>query len=139
MRTCVSAYFLKKSQPHPLLPKFFFFPLSAWGPTRRHNSTGLAKLWGGWPIEQEKYISMELRPNTIMCAFFSIQIRRGVKKFRLQAPWSQNWCLVLFQISSPRGKLRPHILPHVNMTTPRRYSRGTKSVSEKKISITTMY
>jgi hypothetical protein len=30
----------------------FFFPLSAWGPTRRHNSTGLAKLWGGWPIEQ---------------------------------------------------------------------------------------
>ena len=39
-------------------------------------------------------VSMELRPNTIMCAFFSIQIRRGVKKFRLQAPWSQNWCLV---------------------------------------------
>jgi len=29
-----------------------------------------------------------------MCAFFSIQIRRGVKKFWLQAPWSQNWCLV---------------------------------------------
>jgi len=43
---------------------------------------------------REKYISMELRPNTIMCAFFSIQIRRGVKKFRLQAPWSQNCCLV---------------------------------------------
>jgi len=30
----------------------FFFPLSARGPTRRRNSTGLAKLWGGWPIEQ---------------------------------------------------------------------------------------
>ena len=42
----------------------------------------------------EKSFSMELRPNTIMCAFFSIQIRRGLKKFRLQAPWSQNWCLV---------------------------------------------
>ena len=36
---------------HPPLPKFFFFPLSARGPTRRRNSTGLAKLWGGWPIE----------------------------------------------------------------------------------------
>jgi len=30
----------------------FFFPLSARGPTRRRNSTGLAELWGGWPIEQ---------------------------------------------------------------------------------------
>jgi hypothetical protein len=29
-----------------------FFPLSARGPTRRRNSTGLAELWGGWPIEQ---------------------------------------------------------------------------------------
>ena len=29
----------------------FFFPLSARGPTRRRNSTGLAELWGGWPIE----------------------------------------------------------------------------------------
>jgi hypothetical protein len=36
---------------HPLLPKYFFFPLSARGPTRRRNSTGLAELWGGWPIE----------------------------------------------------------------------------------------
>jgi hypothetical protein len=30
----------------------FFFPLSARGPTRRRKSTGLAELWGGWPIEQ---------------------------------------------------------------------------------------
>ncbi len=29
-----------------------FFSLSARGPTRRLNSTGLAELWGGWPIEQ---------------------------------------------------------------------------------------
>ena len=29
-----------------------FFSLSARGPTRRRNSTGLAELWGGWPIEQ---------------------------------------------------------------------------------------
>ena len=29
----------------------FFFSLSARGPTRRRNSTGLAELWGGWPIE----------------------------------------------------------------------------------------
>ena len=28
-----------------------FFSLSARGPTRRRNSTGLAELWGGWPIE----------------------------------------------------------------------------------------
>ena len=32
---------------HPLLPKLFFFPLSARGPTRRRNSTGLAELWDG--------------------------------------------------------------------------------------------
>jgi hypothetical protein len=31
----------------------FFFPVSARGPTRRRNSTGLAELWGGWPIELE--------------------------------------------------------------------------------------
>ena len=38
----------------PLSPLFlFFFPLSARGPTRRRNSTGLAELWGGWPIELE--------------------------------------------------------------------------------------
>ena len=37
---------------YPLL--LFFFPLSARGPTRRRNSTGLAELWGGWPIEQER-------------------------------------------------------------------------------------
>ena len=36
---------------HPPIPYFFFFPLSARGPTRRRNSTGLAELWGGWPIE----------------------------------------------------------------------------------------
>jgi hypothetical protein len=34
------------------LVKFFFFPLSTQGPTRRRNSTGLAELWGGWPIER---------------------------------------------------------------------------------------
>jgi hypothetical protein len=28
-----------------------FFSLSPRGPTRRRNSTGLAELWGGWPIE----------------------------------------------------------------------------------------
>ena len=35
----------------PLSLTSFFFPLSARGPTRRRNSTGLAELWGGWPIE----------------------------------------------------------------------------------------
>ena len=39
---------------HPPIPYFFFFPLSARGPTRRRNSTGLAELWGGWPIELAK-------------------------------------------------------------------------------------
>jgi hypothetical protein len=34
------------------IPKFFFFPPSVRGPTRRRNSTGLAELWGEWPIEQ---------------------------------------------------------------------------------------
>jgi hypothetical protein len=47
-----------------------------------------------WSDGQEKYINMELRPTTTMGACFSIQIRLGVKKFWLQTPWSQNWCLV---------------------------------------------
>jgi hypothetical protein len=47
-------YGLTEKIVHPLFPKFFFFPLSARGPTRRRNSTGLAKLWGGWPIEKRK-------------------------------------------------------------------------------------
>ncbi len=29
------------------------------GPTRRHNYTGLAELWGGWLIEQDKEIETE--------------------------------------------------------------------------------
>ena len=41
----------------PLSPLFlFFFPLSARGPTRRRNSTGLAELWGGWPIEPGDFL-----------------------------------------------------------------------------------
>ncbi len=36
---------------HPLFPNSYFFPLSARGPTRRRNFTGLAELRGGWPIE----------------------------------------------------------------------------------------
>ena len=35
----------------PCYVSSFFSPLSTRGPTRRRNSTGLAKLWGGWPIE----------------------------------------------------------------------------------------
>ena len=56
---------------------YFFPPLSARGPTRRRNSTGLAELWGGWPIEQvfpqkriicvavldTSHISVHLAPN----------------------------------------------------------------------------
>jgi hypothetical protein len=70
--------------------------------------------------EQEKYISMELRPYTIMCAFFSIQIRRGVKKFRSQAPWAQNWCLVpelvfdSYKASRCKNKSNPPRAPRRN-------------------------
>ena len=39
----------------------FFFPLSARGPTRRRNSTGLAELWGGWPIELGNTILVKLK------------------------------------------------------------------------------
>jgi hypothetical protein len=37
---------------HPLFPNSFFSSLSAQGPTRRRNFTGLTELRGGWPIEQ---------------------------------------------------------------------------------------
>jgi hypothetical protein len=39
----------------PSYLSYFFFPLSAQA-TRRRNSTGLAELWGGWPIERESFI-----------------------------------------------------------------------------------
>jgi len=42
----------------------FFFPLSARRPTRRRNSTGLAELWGGWPIEQADRGFAELQLRT---------------------------------------------------------------------------
>ena len=48
---------------HPLLPKFFFFPLSARGPTRRRNTTGLAELWGGWPIELVYQVNYVVLPT----------------------------------------------------------------------------
>jgi hypothetical protein len=34
-----------------------FFSLNGRGPTRRRNSTGLAELWCGWPIEQVTYLT----------------------------------------------------------------------------------
>ena len=37
---------------HPLFLSSFF-SMSAWCPTCRRNFTGLAELWGGWPIELE--------------------------------------------------------------------------------------
>jgi hypothetical protein len=42
---------------HPLFPNSVFFSLSARGPTRRCNFTGLAELRGGWPIEQDEFFS----------------------------------------------------------------------------------
>ncbi len=36
---------------HPLFPEFFFFTVHA-GPYLQAQLYGLAKLWGGWPIEQ---------------------------------------------------------------------------------------
>jgi hypothetical protein len=48
---------------HLLFPKFFFFPLSARGPTRRRNSTGLAELWGGWPIERDLRLLINSHPE----------------------------------------------------------------------------
>ncbi len=43
---------------------YFFFPLSARGPTRRRNSTGLAELWGGWPIKQGEVPSSHAHINS---------------------------------------------------------------------------
>ncbi len=40
---------------HPYCTSFFF-SLSVRGPTHRRNSTGLAELLGGWPIEPEYII-----------------------------------------------------------------------------------
>ena len=37
----------------------------------------------------------------------------------------------LYQISSPHGKLRPHILPHVNMVTTNNVPAGQKNSNTK--------
>ena len=39
----------------------------------------------------------------------------------------------LFQISSPRGKLRPHILPHVNMVSPTMFPWDKRTRADKKV------
>ena len=39
----------------------------------------------------------------------------------------------LFQISSPRSKLRPHILPRVNMSTPTMFPCDKKTPGQKKV------
>jgi len=49
---------------HPFTLTSFFFPLSARGPTCRRNSTGLAELWGGWPIEQEDVMLLACTEDT---------------------------------------------------------------------------
>ena len=53
-----------------LFPKSSFFPLSARHgalPTHRRNSTGLAELWGGWPIEREsRYQSQRDKTKTTL-------------------------------------------------------------------------
>jgi hypothetical protein len=49
----------------------FFFPLSARGPTRRRNSTGLAELWGGWPIEQASLVICNFNNFCLLLAFDS--------------------------------------------------------------------
>jgi hypothetical protein len=39
------------------------------------------------PINIKKYISIELRPNAIICAFYQLSLRRGMaEQFRLQNP-----------------------------------------------------
>ena len=58
---------LKKQQSVTFPPdggvSSFFFPLSARGPTRRRNSTGLAELWDGWPIEQVQFVMYPETPS----------------------------------------------------------------------------
>jgi hypothetical protein len=56
---------------HPLLPKLFFFPLSARGPTRRRNSTGLAELWDGWLIERASLVIGNFNDFSPLLAFDS--------------------------------------------------------------------
>ncbi len=46
----------KVLHPYGTLFPNSFFSLSARGPTRRRNFTGLDELRGGWPIEQEHYL-----------------------------------------------------------------------------------
>ena len=56
---------------HPLLPKLFFFSLSARGPTRRRNSTGLAELWDGWLIERASLVIGNFNDFSPLLAFDS--------------------------------------------------------------------
>ena len=81
---------------HTLL--LFFFPLSARGPTRRRNSTGLAELWGGWPIELELY-------HVGSSHFFGIGIYRyisdtaGIGIFRSVLLYCKLWREHIFKFS----------------------------------------
>ncbi len=55
-----------------------FFSLSTWGPTRWRNSTGLAELWGGWPIEREFCQASTQLPPQISSPWCSVCLPYGI-------------------------------------------------------------
>ena len=61
---------MDRQNSSPLIPSKIN-SLSGWGPARRRNSTGLAKLWGGWPIEQD----LMRKPITcVYCILFELRV-----------------------------------------------------------------
>ncbi len=55
----------------------FFCPLSARGPTRRRNSTRLAKLWGGWPIELGFNLRFSTKEIPVVSSILRLMMQGG--------------------------------------------------------------
>jgi hypothetical protein len=86
---------------HPFHPYFFFFPLSARGPTRRRNSTGLAELWGGWPTEQVSDTSALKRKSALSI---------GKVSGKVSCAMTQE---LIIQARSDRRQIRCDLCPHI--------------------------
>jgi hypothetical protein len=90
----------------------FFFPLSAQGPTRKRNSTGLAELWGGWPIEQvddfaiaapdqhtadilmdllDDQLTMPIKRQGLLDMFNGVDVVQTLRKIGIPLPSAATW------------------------------------------------
>jgi hypothetical protein len=132
-------------------------PLPLWSQNREHVVLMLRiQCQGGgyWAMLDEKEMDKIIEEGRSVCHPSGGDFRSPRTSFGKKNTWNFFWvCMIarvlfyqcspylkhLFQISSPHGKLRPHILPLIfPHMVPQQCSRGTKKRLSQKKSITIM-